>query len=105
MGGELGGPWGFAPRFRPRRTRGGPEGFPPGLGHGVQGESGGLAPLFRPQHLELTHFVTGSVMFFVVFHAFFATYIPHPKPSFSQQVPLACWWFSGIFPHILILEH
>ena len=36
----------------------------------------------------------------------FATYIPHPKPPFSQQVPLACWWLSGVFPHILlILEH
>ena len=32
--------------------------------------------------------------------------IPHPKPPFSQQVPLACWWLSGVFPHILlILEH
>ena len=49
MGGELGGPggeapWfrpqrprggsgGLAPRFRPPRTRGGPGGLPPGLGH------------------------------------------------------------------------
>ena len=84
MGGELGGPWGEAPRFRPRRTRGvrgrsppiykctaaqrGPGacprfgrlvkgkfvakvrmgGEPPGLGHNVQGRSGGLAPRFKP---------------------------------------------------------
>ena len=46
-------------------------------------------------------------MFFVVFHAFRNLgYIPHPKPPFSQQVPLPCWWLSGVFPHILlILEH
>ena len=36
----------------------------------------------------------------------FVTYIPHQKPPFSQQVPLASWWLSGVFPHILlILEH
>ena len=33
MGGEPGGPEGEAPRFRPRRTKGGPRGLPPGLGH------------------------------------------------------------------------
>ena len=50
--------------------------------------------------------MTGSVIFFVVFHAFRNLYIPHPKPPFFQQVPLACWWLSGVFPHILlILEH
>ena len=32
--------------------------------------------------LELTHFVTGSVMFFVFFFLHFTTYIPHPKPPF-----------------------
>ena len=37
MGGELGGPGGEAPQFRPRRTRGA---SPPGLGHCVQGGSG-----------------------------------------------------------------
>ena len=128
MSGELGGPglrggeapWfslghsiqggygGLAPRFRPWHTKGSPWGLPPGLGHRVQGGSGGLAPppRFRPQRLELTHFVTGSVTFLVVFHAFRNLYIPHPKPPFSQQVPLACWWLSGVFPIILlILEH
>ena len=33
MGGEPGCPGGEAPRFRPRRTRGGLGGLPPGLGH------------------------------------------------------------------------
>ena len=61
--------------------------------------------VLRPQRLELTHFVTGSVIF-LLFFMHFATYIPHPKPPFSQQVPLACWWLSGVFPHILLLlEH
>ena len=80
---------------------------PPVQATAYKGGSGGLAPRFRPQRLELTNFVTGSVMFFMVFHAFRnLLYIPHPKPPLSQQVPLACWWFPGVFPHILlILEH
>ena len=48
-----------------------------------KGGSGGLAPRFRPQRLELTHFVTGSVMFFVVFHAFRNLCTP-PKTPFIQ---------------------
>ena len=63
MGGELGGPvgegatklpglchsvqggsGGFAPRFSPWLTKGGPGGLPPGLGHRVQGGPGGLPP-------------------------------------------------------------
>ena len=49
MGGELGGPGGEAPRFRPQRPRGvGPGGLPPGLGHGIQRGVRGLAPWFRP---------------------------------------------------------
>ena len=40
MGGELGGPGGKAPRFRPQRTRG----VLPSLGHGVQGGSWGRSP-------------------------------------------------------------
>ena len=66
MGGELGGPGGKAPWFRPQHPRGGPGGLPP----------------FRPQHLELNHFVTGSVNFFVVFHAFRNLY------SYPTQNPL-----------------
>ena len=31
--GVQGGSGGLSPRFRPRRTRGGPGGLPPGLGH------------------------------------------------------------------------
>ena len=116
MGGELGGAprfrpqrprgvRGACPRFRPWHTKGGPGGLPPGLGHRVQGGSGGLAPRFRPQRLELTHFVTGSVNFFVVFHAFRNLYTP-PKTPFFPTGPLACWWLSGVFPIILlILEH
>ena len=48
MGREVGGLGGEAPRFRPQRTRGSgtPGGLPPGLGHGVQGESGGLPPVW-----------------------------------------------------------
>ena len=72
---------GLAARFRPRRTKGGPGGLPPSLGHGVQ-------------RVELTHFVTGSVMFFVVFHAFRNLYT-------SPKTP-----FLVVIPHILlVLEH
>ena len=69
---QRGVPGGLLPRFRPRRTKGGP---------------GGLAPRFRPQRLELTHFVTGSVMFFVVFHAFHNLYTPPKTPFFPPTGP------------------
>ena len=47
MGGELGGPGGENPRFRPQRTRRVWGAEPPSLQvHGIQGGSGGLAPLF-----------------------------------------------------------
>ena len=102
----MGGLGGEAPRFKPWRTRGVRGAWPRFRPRRTKGGPGLAPPRFRPQRLELTHFVTGSVMFFVVFHAFRNLYIPHPKPPFSQQVPLACWWFSGVFPHILlILEH
>ena len=58
---------------------------PPVIGHAVQGGSGGLAPRFRPQRLELTHFVTGSVMLFVVFPAFHHLFTP-PKTPFLVVV-------------------
>ena len=54
-----------------------------------KGGSLGLAPRFRPQRLELTHFVTGSVMFFVVFHTFHNLYTP-PKTPFIPTGPAAC---------------
>ena len=41
---------------------------------------GGLGA--KPPSLELTHFVTGSVMFFVVFPAFHNLYTPPKTPSF-----------------------
>ena len=45
MGGELGGPGGKAPRFRPRRTRGVQGAEPPGLQvHGSPTGVWGLAP-------------------------------------------------------------
>ena len=45
MGGELGGPGGEAPRFRPRRTRGVRGAPPPGLQvHGAPMGVRGLAP-------------------------------------------------------------
>ena len=70
---------------------------PPGLGHGIQGGSWGLAPRFRPQRLELTHFVTGSVMFFVVFHAFRSLYTPFfPTGPASLLVVI-----RGFPPHII----
>ena len=47
MGGELGGPGGEAPGFRPRHTRGVLGVEPPGLQvHGIQGGSGGLPPVW-----------------------------------------------------------
>ena len=114
-------PGGLAPWFRPWRTKGGPGGLPPclchgiqrgsvglappGLGHSVQGGVRGLAPRFRPQCLELTHFVTGSVMFFVVFHAFRNLYTP-PKTPFFTTGPASLLVVIRGFPHILLmLEH
>ena len=63
----------------------------------TEGGCGGVAPHVRrgdwgakPHSLEITHFVTFSVMFFVVFVAFHPLFTP-PKTPFSQQIPLACW--------------
>ena len=85
MGGELGGPGGKAPRFRPQRPRGGPGGLPPVLGHGVQRGVRGLAPRFRPQRLELTHFVTGSVIFFCGFSCISQPIYPTQNPLFPNR--------------------
>ena len=47
MGGQLGGPGGEAPQFRPRRTRGSGGAEPPVLQvHGCPMGSGGLPPVW-----------------------------------------------------------
>ena len=90
---------------------------PPSLGHGVQGGSVGLAPRFRPQRaqvgvqglaprlrpqrLELTHFVTGSVMFFVVFHAFRNLYTPPKTPFFPTGLTSLLVVLRGFPPHFI----
>ena len=92
------------PRFKATAYKGGPGGLPPGLGHGVQGGPGGLppvlghgvqggvrevAPRFRPQRLEITHFVTISVMF-----CCFSCISPLIYPTlFPNRSRLDCWWF------------
>ena len=80
-----GGSGGLAPWFRPPRTR------------GVRG----ACPRFRPQRLELTHFVTGSVNFFVVFHAFRNLYTP-PKTPFFPTGPASLLVVIRGFPHHFI---
>ena len=73
----------------------------PGLGHRVQGGVRGLAPRFRPQRLELTHFVTGSVNFFVVFHAFRNLYTPPKTPFFPTGPASLLVVIRGFPPHII----
>ena len=73
----------------------------PGLGHSVQGGVWGLAPRFRPQRLKLTHFVTGSVMFFVVFHAFRNLYTPPKTPFFPTGPASLLVVIRGFPPHII----
>ena len=90
---------GRSPRvYKCTAYKGGSGGLAPGLGHGVQGGSGGLAPRFRPQRLELTHFVTGSVMFFVVFHAFRNLYTPPKTPFFPTGPASLLVVFRGFPP-------
>ena len=61
----------------------------------------GLAPRFRPQRLELTNFVTGSVMFFVVFHAFHNLYTPPKTPFFPTGPASLLVVIRGFPPHII----
>ena len=69
---------------------------------GELGGPGDEAPRFSPQRLELTHFVTGSVNFFLWFFMHFATYIPHPKPPFSPTGPASLLVvIRGFPPHII----
>ena len=102
MGGELGGLGGEAPRFRPQRgqasrfrplrTRGGPSRRP----------SGGLAPRFRPERLELTHFVTGSVIFFCGFSCISQPIYTPPKTPFFLTGPASLLVvIRGFPPHII----
>ena len=44
-----------------------------------------------------------NLAFFSPFSRIFTLFLPHPKPPISQQVPLACWWLSGVFPQLLLL--
>ena len=51
--------------------------------------------------LELTHFVTGSVMFFVVFPAFHNLYTPPKTPSFPTG-PASLLGVLRVFPpHVI----
>ena len=100
MGGEPGGPGGLPP-VQAMAYKGGPGGLPPGLGHGVQRGSGGLAPRFMPQRFELTHFVTGSVMFYVIFHAFRNLYTPPKTPFFPTGPASLLVVIRGFPPHII----
>ena len=61
----------------------------------------GLAPRVRPQRLELTHFVTGSVIFFVVFHAFRNLYTPPKTPLFPTGPASLLVVIRGFPPHII----
>ena len=77
-------PGGEAPRFRPWRTRG-RGACPPGLGHSTW----------------KTHFVTGSVMFFVVFHAFRNLYTPPKTPFFPTGPASLLVVLRGFPPHFI----
>ena len=60
---------------------------------------GGLGA--KPHSLELTHFVTGSVMFFVLFPAFHNLYTPPKTPSFPTG-PASLLVVSKVFsPHFI----
>ena len=55
--------------------------------------------------LEITHFVTGSVLYFVVLTAFHHLFTPPKTPSFPTS-PASLLGVLRVFPHILlILEH
>ena len=69
---------------------------------GEPGVRGGEAPRFRPQRLEITHFVTISVMFFYYFSCISPLIYPTQNPL-SQQVPLACLVVVGGFLHIIMM--
>ena len=51
--------------------------------------------------LELTHFVTGSGMFFVVFHAFHNLYTPPKTPFFPTGPASLLVVLRGFPPHFI----
>ena len=55
----------------------------------------------KPPNLELTHFVTGSVMFFVVFHAFRNLYTPPKTPFFPTGPAGLLVVLRGFPPHFI----
>ena len=55
--------------------------------------------------LGITHFVTGSVMFFVVFPAFRHLFTPPKTPSLPKGPASLFRGFKGFSPTSLILEH
>ena len=69
-----------------------------------KGVSGGLAHRFRPQRLEITHFVTISVDVFCCFSCISTLIYPTQNRLFSQQVPLACLVVvvAGFLPIIMM---
>ena len=74
-----------------------------GLGHGVQGGVRGACPSqFRTQRLEITHYVTILVMFFVVFHAFHHLFTAPKTPSFPTG-PASLFGGCRGFLHIIMM--
>ena len=62
----------------------------------------GLAPQFRPQRLELTHFVTGSVIFFCGFSRISQPiYTPPKTPLFPTGPASLLVVIRGFPPHII----
>ena len=96
------GSWGVRGWFRPRRTRGVRGAEPPQFtsARRTRGVCG-LAP-----GLGINSFCDRFSHVFCGFSCISQPIYPTQNPLFPQQVPLACWWLSGVFPDILlILEH
>ena len=55
----------------------------------------------NPHSLELTHFVTGSVMFFVVFPAFHNLYTRPKTPSLPTGPASLLVVLRGFLPHFI----
>ena len=70
-----------------------------GLGKSPPPKIGGLEG--KAPSLELTHFVTGSVMFFVVFPAFHNLYTPPKTLSFPTGPTSLLVVLRGFPPHFI----